>query len=68
MTNPLEKIDWVLLKEQKKTLVNVISYTDDIEYLDNLNGLLFLIDNIQDYAVDHLGIDENEVFDLDKED
>ena len=59
----LEKIDWALLKKQKAYLVSMSSHTKN----DEREGLLNLIDSIQDFAVDTLGIDENEVFDLNQE-
>ena len=62
----LEKIDWKLLRKQKLTLLETIDdmekrnaeyYKDSIE---DLTGILHLIDSLQDYAVDDLGIDESE--------
>jgi hypothetical protein len=64
MKNPIEEIDWELLKEQKKTLLNKMIYEEDGKTMDHLNGLINLIDSIQDYAVVYLCIDENKVFDL----
>lgn len=51
----IKKIDWGLLREQKDWLLNQ-------HISDEAVGLLELIDNLQDYAVDELGIDENIVF------
>lgn len=36
--------------------------------IENLKGVVNLIDSIQDFAVDELGVDENEVFNLTGED
>lgn len=69
----IKQIDLNLLREQKQTLL-------DLQYRDNpdgsqilkanefkaLEGIISLIDHIQDEAVEQLGLDENEVFDLEK--
>lgn len=69
----IKNIDLKLLKEQKQILL-------DLQYRDNpdgtqflkanefkaLEGIISLIDHIQDEAVEQLGLDENEVFDLEK--
>ena len=70
-------INWKLLKKQKKSLLETIDYMGRKnmvssgkhykELVDDLTGILNLVDTIQDYAVDTLGIDENEVFDLHKD-
>ena len=63
----LDTIDWKLLKEQKAILVNLnegnTHYINGTQE-DALNGVLALLDNIQDYAVDVLGKPESEVFNL----
>jgi hypothetical protein len=61
-------IDFPLLKEQKKALLEVIENTDDVPRLEKLEGIVNLLNEIQDYAVDVLGMDENEVFDLTNDD
>jgi hypothetical protein len=62
----IKKIDWKLLREQKNSLLHIID-TDwnKLEILpDSLQGIVNLIDSIQDYAVDTALIaDEEEVFD-----
>lgn len=50
----ISRINWRLLAEQKEWLLNDGS--------DEAIGLINLIDAIQDYAADELGIDENIVF------
>lgn len=50
----IKNIDWELLREQKEWLLNNGS--------DEAMGIAHLIDAIQDYAADELGIDENIVF------
>jgi len=51
-----EKIDWPLLRDQKQELIKRID-KDDL-----LWGVVYLIDEIQDHAVDVLGVDEGKVF------
>lgn len=57
-------IDWSLLRDQKEGLLSVIHNNDKLTepQKDSLQGILHLIDGIQDYAVDELGLDKNEVF------
>ena len=57
-------IDYDLLKFQKKSLLDVIEVVDNEETKEHLTGLLGIIDEIQDHAVDVLGIDETEIFEL----
>ena len=70
----IKKIDLNLLREQKQILI-------DLQYRENpngsqnlkanefkaLEGIISLIDHIQDEAVEQLGLDESEVFNLQKE-
>lgn len=56
-------IDWEMLKEQKGA---IIEFLQD-EHIIGLEGIIHLLDAIQDCAVDYLGIDENKVFNLTKE-
>jgi hypothetical protein len=71
----IQKIDWELLKGQKTVLLKIIDeiekqkqpiaiLTVPIETAEALNGILHLIDSLQDYAVDECGLDEKKVFDL----
>jgi len=71
MENPINKIDFTTLRGQKKTLLDVITKLeegckDQLE-IDDLTGILHLIDAIQDYAVDELGVPEMHVFDFELE-
>lgn len=69
----IKKIDLNLLKEQKQILID-LQYRDDRDgsqilkanEFKALEGIISLIDHIQDEAVEQLGLDENEVFDLEK--
>ena len=57
----MKNMDWKLLKEQKQALLKIMSYEAN-NNLKPLNGLLGLVDTIQDYAVDIMGIEETQVF------
>ena len=57
-------IDYPLLKEQKKTLLKLIEDIDNVPVLEHLEGIVTLLNSIQDSAVDYYGKEENEVFDL----
>jgi hypothetical protein len=73
------RIDWSELRNQKRTLLQVITELEKgfksgtvegnaNEVVNNLTGILHLIDSIQDYAVDELGMNENNIFDFEQED
>ena len=61
----IKNIDWKLLRKQKRTLLKTIikleTGDEDDPVTDDLDGILHLIDSIQDYAVDVLGLPEHEV-------
>lgn len=66
----LRSIDWPLLKEQKKTFLELMYQQENDENttaMPALEGILDIIDALQDCAVDYLDIDENIVFDLSKD-
>lgn len=66
----IKNIDWALLREQKKALVTTITYLtqNKVPTVPNdLEGILQLIDSLQDYAVDELGMSENYIFDIEDE-
>lgn len=72
----IKNIDWSELRTQKTTLLEIArEYREDYpetattvkERLDNIEGLINLIDNIQDYAVDKLGVNEIHVYNFDEE-
>ena len=60
----VQKIDWELLRKQKGTLMNLAKDIDDVPKLEHLEGIIVLIDALQDSAVDDYGIAEDLVFDL----
>jgi hypothetical protein len=70
----IQNIDLDLLREQKDVLLKLQYKTTpngDIavsaKEFEVINGLINLIDHIQDQAVEQHGLDENEVFNLNKE-
>lgn len=69
----ISKIDFTTLRTQKKTLIEMIDdmekknaeyYKDDVS---NLSGILNLIDSLQDFAVDVMGLNPINVFDFELE-
>ena len=61
----IQKIDFELLNKQKSILIDTINNdTVDPEHKEGLEGILLLIDDIQDYAVDVLKFSEDKVFNL----
>ena len=59
----INKIDWSDLRTQKGLLLETINNDAiDPEHKDALQGILHLIDALQDYAVDEMGIDEMHIF------
>lgn len=69
----IDFINFEKLKEQKTKLLSMIGdwesspETPKQETAKEVMGIVHLIDHIQDYAVDVLGKDENEVFNLEEE-
>jgi hypothetical protein len=65
----IKSIDWSLLRQQKSTLLETIEAEKGgfKEMLGNLEGIVNLIDHLQDYAVDVMGVNENLVFDMEVE-
>ena len=66
----IKDIDFNQLRNQKAILFNMIldwgEADDEQQQKDakEAEGLMYLLDAIQEYAVDELGMDEKEVFDL----
>ena len=59
----ITKINWALLRRQKRALLNLSSKLNRTEQTD-IQGIINMIDVIQDYAVDNMGISERIVFGL----
>ena len=66
--NPIEGINYKLLRAQKESLIKMIEAGKDTfgsvtkADAEMCDGILHLIDSIQDYAVDSLGMKETIVF------
>lgn len=64
----IKEINFDLLKEQKKQLLLFINTINNKgELIEALEGILKLVDKIQDIAVDELGYKEETVFDFSEE-
>lgn len=63
----LDAIDYTKLKEQKQHLLDLTQEMDDVPKLEALEGIIVLLDSIQDFAVDVMGKPESEVFNLTEE-
>ena len=67
----MKNIDWELLKKQKLSLLETITYLEKNslpkDFTDDLTGIVHLIDSLQDYAVDDCGLEEDQVFQLSHE-
>lgn len=67
-TYDVTKIDFSDLRNQKRELLKVIRERKQEDGTDDLDGIVHLIDSIQDFVCDELGYNEHEVFDLDMDD
>ena len=74
----IDFIDFEKLREQKEAMLRVMGEIPTVndslvknakisKDLQDAQGIINLIDHIQDYAVDVLGKDEKEVFNLEEE-
>ena len=68
----LKNIDFKMLRDQKTNLINVQAKIEKLdrftqEEWDSLEGILCLIDTIQEEVVNKYGYTENEVFNLSNE-
>ena len=61
----IEDIDWELLRKQKRWLLEW--YDIPTATPEEACGLLHLLDAIQDFAVDVMGVSEKEVFDFEEQ-
>ena len=60
----IEDIDWELLRKQKRWLLRLDDIPTPIP--EEEYGLYSLLDAIQDFAVDVMGVSEKEVFDFEE--
>ena len=63
----LKNINFTDLKQQKATLVEMAAKSEGKER-EALDAIIGLVDSLQDTAVDRYGYEEEEVFNLSKED
>lgn len=57
VTINLNNVDWTLPRERKETLLDAIGTVDRNAQAEHLQGLVHLLDNIQDQASEVLGED-----------
>lgn len=67
MEDFINNIDWDLLRKQKASLIELCDKIDSVNTLEHVEGIINLINKLQDIAVDKLGIDEDVVFELTEE-
>ena len=65
-TTPIDKIDWALLREQKQWLIDQDFGTTGGQ--PHAEGLVYLLGELQDYAVEMLGLAELDVFGVSEDD
>ena len=65
-TTPIDKIDWALLREQKQWLIDQDFSTPGGQ--PHAEGLVYLLGELQDYAVEMLGLAELDVFGVSDDD
>jgi len=63
-----ETIDWTLLREQKQALLSIPEALINSTQYDALQGIICLIDNLQDHAVFSGVVTEEVVFNMEKYD
>lgn len=59
-----ETIDWALLRQQKEALLTIPEQLINATQYDALQGILSLIDHLQDYAVWSEAVSEEVVFNI----
>ena len=59
-----DTVDWALLRQQKEALVSIPEVIINSQQYDALQGIISLIDHLQDYAVDVAGVPEEIVFSI----
>lgn len=69
ITVEIDKLDMQLLKKQKRFLLELSEILQVIkeanqDHVDAIEGMISLVDGIQDYAIDKLGMDKYEILDL----
>jgi hypothetical protein len=64
----IQNMDWKLLREQKETILTIVKWNKIPLLNENLEGIISLLDSVQDYAVDVAGYSETDVFLFDRDD
>lgn len=59
-----ETIDWALLRQQKEALLTIPEQLINTTQYDALQGIISLIDHLQDYAVWSEAVSEEVVFNI----
>lgn len=59
-----ETIDWALLRQQKEALLTIPEQLINATQYDALQGIIGLIDHLQDYAVWSEAVSEEVVFNM----
>jgi len=70
MEATLKNIDWELLKDQKELLFgHSINERNNLpkDVLEAMDGIINILDSIQDYAVAEMGVDGTKVFNSEDE-
>ena len=63
----IQNVDWELLREQKQTMLDMISGEEETICTGALQGIVNLLDALQDYAADDMGLGDKVVFNLEEE-
>jgi len=65
----IRKTDWEMLRKQKLSLINTVEHENDLtqEVRDDLEGIIGLLDALQDYASDDLGMGDKFIFNIEPE-
>ena len=64
MEQAIKNIDWKDLREQKTTLLKLADFYNSLSIKSNIQGVISLIDTIQDFAVSDYGYSESEIFNI----
>lgn len=63
----IQNIDWELLREQKADLVYMSQFIEVEKLIGSIEGVIALLDALQDYAADDMGLGDKVVFNLDED-
>lgn len=64
----IQNMDWKLLRTQKEAILTIINWNKLPLLNESLEGIISLLDAVQDYAVDVAGYSETDVFLFDTDD